>query len=281
MSGLPMARLRVAAVAGSALLTGASRRGGRGDRLRRPGRAASGAGRWSRTIPSGSCGPRPWPGRCCWCRRPGRPPDPDRAGAEAGRGHRPVRRPGLRPAGLARGAELAVVTAALDHRGPRRGPARPGLVLEAASLTVSRRRGGRRGRSQRRGQDQPAARGPGPDAAGGGRGAVVGSAGRRAEARRTRRAGRLPAAGTPRGLEPAGPDGRGPRRADLPAGQAADIWRCDAWPGSARRSGRSRRAGHVGRRAGPGAAGASAGHPRAHCWSPTSRWRAWIPTPNC
>jgi hypothetical protein len=65
MSGLPMARLRVAAVAGSALLAGAGR-GGRGDRFRRPGRAASGAGRRQATIRASSCGPRPWRGRCCW-----------------------------------------------------------------------------------------------------------------------------------------------------------------------------------------------------------------------
>jgi iron complex transport system permease protein len=65
MSGLPMARLRVAAVAGSALLAGASVAAA--GVIGFVGLAAPHLVRAAvRDDPASFCGPRPWPGRCCW-----------------------------------------------------------------------------------------------------------------------------------------------------------------------------------------------------------------------
>src|SRR5581483_2689622 len=67
--------------------------------------------------------------------RPRRKDDPHRPGAEAGRRHGPLRRAAFRPHRLARGPELARMSAALAIEGAtvRRGGR---LVLEDASLTV-------------------------------------------------------------------------------------------------------------------------------------------------
>src|SRR5208283_168337 len=113
------------------------RRGGAGggDRLRRPGLAAPGA-----RLGVGRSGAHPAaldPGRRdpAGRRRPRRPDDPDAGGAEAGRGHRPVRRAAVRPGRLAGGAELAGVSAALELTGVT---ARLGgrVTLEDVSLDV-------------------------------------------------------------------------------------------------------------------------------------------------
>ncbi len=114
LSGLPMARLRMFAVAAGGV---ADRRGGsdrRSDRLCRPGRAAPGPPRCRRRSGPRAGAVRPGrrdsPGR----RRSRRAAGSHRGRAEAGCGDRSDRRAGVRARGLARGAELARVTPPLE-----------------------------------------------------------------------------------------------------------------------------------------------------------------------
>ena len=233
LSGLPMARLRTCAVAGASLLAGAAVAlagiiGFVG--LAAPHLVRQAARQRARRA---SCRPRPWPAPSCWSS-----PTSSRAmvptevqlQASAWSPRCSARRCSRSPPGAPRGAGGRDRPA----RGAgRRRPPRPPRVLDGVGLTVERRRGGRRARPQRRGQDHPAARGARPAAAGGRRLRPVGT--RRPSARPGREgpAGRLPAPGAPAGLERRRLARRRARRARRAARRRARHRARRAWPGSA------------------------------------------------